>query len=56
VIHAQEQFVRVFALPTGYFDELVEQPAPGPPACHPRLPAVRLFGVFFDAFFTHGHD
>ena len=44
-----------FPVPTSDIDELVKQLAPGRLACHPRVPAAHLFGVFFDACFTHFH-
>ncbi|MFN5834262.1 MAG: hypothetical protein ACK459_11050, partial [Akkermansiaceae bacterium] len=45
----------MFPIPAGDLDELVEQHAPGHLACHPRVSAAHLFGVFFDAFLTHFH-
>jgi hypothetical protein len=52
---AQKYLVGVFAVTAGDPHQLAEQLAPGLPVCHPRIPAAHLFGVFFDACFTHFH-
>ena len=53
--YAEEDFVGVFALPSGHFDKLVEQPAPSLAARHPRVSPAHLHRVFLYALFTHGH-